>query len=214
VERLATSADPILEAVRRMGRWIDQLSDLARTQIGQPLRLDRQPTELVSLAEQITAEHQRTSGAHRVQVVSEVPQLIGDWDRARLERLLDNLLGNAIKYSPRGGEITLTIHLERPDGEDGWAVLRLRDEGVGIPAADLPYIFEPFRRAGNVAPEITGTGIGLVSARQAVEAHGGTITVQSEAGKGSTFTVRLPLAPPAAPALNAPNAPNAPRESA
>jgi signal transduction histidine kinase len=73
-------------------------------------------------------------------------------------------------------------------------MLAVRDQGVGIPAADLPHIFERFHRGGNVAGHIAGAGIGLATVRQIVEQHGGTITVESWPDKGSTFTVQLPLA--------------------
>jgi signal transduction histidine kinase len=76
----------------------------------------------------------------------------------------------------------------------------VRDQGIGIPAADLPRVFERFHRAGNVAGRIAGAGIGLAAARQIVEQHGGTISVERREGAGSTFAVRLPLAPPAPPA--------------
>jgi signal transduction histidine kinase len=77
-----------------------------------------------------------------------------------------------------------------------WAVLRVRDQGIGIPPADLPRIFERFYRATNVAGQIQGSGIGLAGSRQVVEQHGGTIVVESREGAGSTFTVRLPLDAP------------------
>lgn len=76
-----------------------------------------------------------------------------------------------------------------------WAVLAVQDQGLGIPAADLPQIFERFYRGKNAAGRTRGTGIGLASVRQIIEQHGGTITVVSEEGKGSIFTVRLPLRP-------------------
>jgi signal transduction histidine kinase len=117
--------------------------------------------------------------------------LAGDWDSARLERVLDNLLANAIKYTPEGGVITVII--VRDDDETGsWAVLSVRDSGVGIPAADLSHIFERFQRAGNVG-RIGGSGIGLSVARHIVELHGGSISVDSMEGEGSIFTIRLPL---------------------
>jgi signal transduction histidine kinase len=116
-----------------------------------------------------------------------VDSLVGEWDGQRLRRVLDNLLSNAVKYSPDGGEIV--VQLAR---EEDWAVLLVSDQGLGIPADDLPHIFERFRRARN-ATEIVGTGLGLSGARQLVEQHGGTIVVHSQEGAGSTFTIRLPL---------------------
>jgi len=95
-----------------------------------------------------------------------------------------------VKYSPRGGEIAVEVA-----AAGGAAVLVVRDSGVGIPAADLPHVFERFRRAGNVADRIAGTGLGLAGAKEIVEQHGGSIAVESVEGRGSAFTVRLPLAP-------------------
>lgn len=77
-----------------------------------------------------------------------------------------------------------------------WAVVRVSDQGVGIPTVDLPHIFERFHRAGNVAGRIDGTGVGLASARHNIEQHGGAISVHSEEGAGTTVTIRLPLAGP------------------
>jgi signal transduction histidine kinase len=94
----------------------------------------------------------------------------------------------------------VSVRLGREAGPGGpWAVLAVRDEGVGIPAADLPHIFERFRRGSNVLGRVEGTGIGLASARAIVEQHGGSIAVESVEGEGSTFTVRLPLRPPELP---------------
>jgi signal transduction histidine kinase len=107
---------------------------------------------------------------------------------------LDNLLSNAIKYSPAGGPVLVTVAREQIDG-GAYAVLAVQDHGVGIPAADLSHIFERFHRASNVQGRISGTGIGLASARQIVEQHGGDLTVRSTEGQGSVFTVLLPLAP-------------------
>jgi signal transduction histidine kinase len=113
---------------------------------------------------------------------------VGAWDGGRLQRVIDNLLGNAIKYSPSGGEVIVRLEA---CGE--WAVISVRDHGVGIPADDLPRIFEPFHRATNVVGRISGTGIGLSGTRRIVERHGGTLDVESSEGSGSIFTVKLPL---------------------
>jgi signal transduction histidine kinase len=123
--------------------------------------------------------------------VSAELELPGDWDAARLERVVDNLIGNAIKYSPAGGEVTLTLHQASADG-DRWAVLTVADQGLGIPAADLAHVFAPFGRGSNVG-EIAGTGVGLAGVKQIVEQHGGRVGVESDEGQGSTFTIWLPL---------------------
>src|SRR5581483_11115072 len=118
--------------------------------------------------------------------------LPGQFDAVRLERILTNLLSNAIKYSPDGGQVEVSLERWEEQG-CAWAIVRVRDYGLGIPAADLPHIFEPFHRATNVTGKITGTGLGLSSVQQMVTHHGGTITVESQEQHGSTFTVRLPL---------------------
>ncbi|HTE83116.1 MAG TPA: HAMP domain-containing sensor histidine kinase, partial [Dehalococcoidia bacterium] len=195
LERLLEGLATINETATKMGEQLDELLDLTRLQAGQPLELRRQPTDCVDLARRLTAEQQQVAERHQVRVETSLQELAGIWDAVRLRRVLDNLLSNAIKYSPAGGEVVVTVEREREDSTgDEWAVLSVRDQGLGIPAADLPHIFKRFRRAANVEGRIGGTGIGLTSARQIVEQHGGAIAVESEEGAGSTFTVRLPLA--------------------
>jgi signal transduction histidine kinase len=104
-----------------------------------------------------------------------------------VERVVANLLANAIKYSPAGGDVVVSVDV---DAES--AILTVRDEGLGIPATDIPHIFERFHRGSNVE-RISGTGIGLASAKDIVELHGGTISVTSVEGQGTTVAVQLPL---------------------
>jgi signal transduction histidine kinase len=190
--RLLDGLTKIDTASARMVAQIDELLDAARLRAGQPLDLDRERIDLAALVRQVAAEHQQTTQKHAIQVVSGVPELYGSYDAARIERVFANLLANAIKYSPQGGAIVIDIAHEQID-DKLWAVVAVRDQGVGIPAADLPHIFDRFHRAGNVARQIQGTGIGLSSARQIVEQHNGSIEVMSQEGVGATFTVRLPL---------------------
>jgi signal transduction histidine kinase len=190
----------------KMARQINALLDATRVRRGSVLELQPRPVDLVALTRRVAAEHQETTEHHTLLVDSTVESLTGSWDGERLERVVANLLGNAIKYSPAGGEICVRIRLEparahRTDvngatSGDAWVTLTVQDQGLGIPARDLPHIFERYRRGGNVAGTISGSGIGLAGARQIVEQHGGEITAASD-GAGSTFTVRLPLAPEA-----------------
>ena len=102
--------------------------------------------------------------------------------------MLQNLLSNAIKYSPHGGPITLSI-----TAQDEIVYVAIRDQGIGIPSYDLPHLFERFYRASNVSVDnISGVGIGLYVVQEIVALHGGTVTVESEEGHGSTFTICLP----------------------
>lgn len=109
-------------------------------------------------------------------------------DEERLRQVLSNLLSNAIKYAPGGGEIRVSANLT-PAGVE----LRVSDQGAGIAAHDLPHVFERFYRAeGDLTRRVKGTGLGLFLTRAIVNAHGGTIRVDSDPGKGATFTVTLP----------------------
>ena len=180
--------------VAHMVASLDDLLDVARADAGRPLVLQRQPTNLVTLVQAVVSTHQLLTSRHRIRYLHTDDQLGGYWDARRLERVVDNLLSNAVKYSPAGGEIVVETSREYAGCRGALAVLRVRDEGIGIPEADLETIFEPFRRGRNVAERIPGTGIGLATARQIVAHHGGTIAVASEPGAGTTFTIRLPLA--------------------
>ena len=111
-------------------------------------------------------------------------------DQQRLRQVLANLLSNAIKYSPGGGEIVSCV--SRVDGE---AQIAITDHGMGIPAEAIPHLFYRFFRADGAPAQAEWLGLGLYISRRIVEAHGGTIRVESERGQGSTFTVRLPLTP-------------------
>lgn len=188
VRRLADWATIIEINAARAAALLDELLDIARLEAGQALNLERRPTDLVALAERIVGEHQRDTERHRITFDAQEPELIGEWDVMRLARVLDNLLGNAIKYSPKGGEITVQVTREGP-----WAVLTVADQGMGIPEADRSLIFEQFHRGRNVTGQMAGTGVGLAFVRLVVEQHGGSIAVESQEGVGSTFTVRLPL---------------------
>jgi PAS domain S-box-containing protein len=191
-DRLNAALESIDTASLRMSRLVDELADVMRLRAGSEIDLHRESFDLVALARRAADEHSRATERHRIEVISEVEMLIGFWDGPRLERVLGNLLGNAIKYSPAGGQIALRI-ARAGNGDAEFAVLSVEDCGVGIPQADLSLIFERFRRAGNVE-SFAGSGIGLAGAKRIVELHGGTISVTSTEGQGSTFTVRLPIA--------------------
>jgi signal transduction histidine kinase len=132
-------------------------------------------------------------------------------DRLRLRQLFLNLVTNAIKYTPRGGRVEVTL-----DRRGDAAAFSVRDTGIGISAADLPYIFERFWRAdrarsrrvptadGRWVDERGGFGLGLAISQYIAQAHGGSLAVQSRLGRGSTFTVTLPLAAAEEPAVPSP----------
>jgi signal transduction histidine kinase len=179
-------------AARRLTAALDELLDVAQLQAGRRLALRRGPTDLVALVQRVAAEHQVATQDCRIVVRSNDPQLVGCWDTARLERALGNLVGNAVKYSPPGAEVGISLRSQH-DARGAWAEVEVQDRGIGIPAADLPHIFERFHRATNVSDHLPGTGLGLAGAHEIIEQHDGEIRVQTEEGHGSTFTVRLPI---------------------
>jgi signal transduction histidine kinase len=110
----------------------------------------------------------------------------------RLARVISNLLSNAARFTAGSGEIKVTLSQETRDGRR-WAVVSVADDGVGIPADDVPHVFDRFYRATNVTGKIAGTGLGLASAKQIVEQHGGAIGIASQVNIGTTVTVTLPM---------------------
>lgn len=149
-----------------MERLIRDLLDAAQLEAGRALELRREPADLVTLASRCVAAYEKLSAAHRLRLLASAPTAQGFWDVGRLERVVANLLANAIKYSPAGGDVVVSVDV---DAES--AILTVRGTGLGIPATDIPHIFERFHRGSNVE-RISGTGIGLASAKDIVERHG------------------------------------------
>jgi PAS domain S-box-containing protein len=191
-ERLGHCLDYISSAVVRMDHMIHELLDAAVEESGRPLTLMLAPIDLVALARQTVTEHQLAFELHQFCLEAEPAGLVAMVDGARVERVLGNLLSNAIKYSPDGGRVR--VRVAPACDEDGLlAEIAVQDEGLGIPPGDLQRIFDRFQRGSNVAGRISGTGLGLAGVRSIVELHGGSIRVDSEQGRGSTFTVTLPV---------------------
>lgn len=189
---VAVALGSIEEATTRMLALINDLADATRIRMGVPLELRRAPADLVALVREVVAG--QAFAGEPVTVEAETPVLIAEIDAPRFERVLTNLIGNAIKYSPPDAPIVVRVWREAGD-ETGGAVaaVSVADRGVGIPAEDLPTIWDRYTRGGNVSGHIAGSGLGLASVRAIVERHGGTVSVQSAVGEGSTFTVRIPM---------------------
>jgi PAS domain S-box-containing protein len=177
----------------RLNGLVGELMDVSLLRSGRALPLSPERLPLRSLVETVVAEHRRLVSDHTFEVVATGDPVI-EADGDRLERVMDNLIGNAVKYSGAGSRIQVSV-----DAADGEMTISVADDGRGIPAADLPHIFEPFHRAAN-ASGIRGTGLGLAGSRDVVRQMGGEITVASAEGLGSTFVVHLPseVKPPAA----------------
>ncbi len=185
-ERDQKRAAVMVEQVERLNTLITNLLDVSRIREGR-LSLSREPIDLSSLSQRIVDEISATQVDHQIILSgADTPHIIAG-DLLRLEQVLQNLLSNAIKYSPVGGAISLTLA-----PVDAMVCLSISDRGIGIAAADLPYIFDRFYRAPNPDYRISGMGIGLSVVREITLLHGGTITVDSQPGQGSTFRVFLP----------------------
>lgn len=189
---IADSFGRIDAAVQKMVYQLDELVDISHLQAGQSLALTYELADIVKLVRRTVEEQQGLAPRHRIAVMSDLPELSGNYDVVRVERALINLLTNAIKYSPSGGDILVSITSEEDD-TGTWATIRVQDHGIGIPTADLTQIFQRFYRAGNV-DGIKGTGIGLATVEWIVTQHGGQVALESTEGVGTTVILRLPLA--------------------
>ncbi len=177
-------------AVKRLVDLTEELLDVTRMQAGR-LLLQRAPTNVVTLARRVAAFLQQTTTRHQVEVRTEHAQLLADIDPGRVEQVLTNLIGNAIKYSPQGGPVTVTLWEEAATGV---VKICVEDRGIGIPVSQQAQIFGRFTRADNAqAWGISGTGLGLYICRELVERHGGQLWFESREDVGSTFFLTLPI---------------------
>lgn len=172
----------------RLALLVGDLLDVAMLRSGHSLNLERSEVDLGALVRRVVADHQAATRIHRIEVTGGLDAPITT-DPVRLERVLDNLIGNAVKYSPEGGEIVVEITPGHGD-----ASVSVRDHGIGIPAPDLAAIFEPYRRGSNVSG-LRGIGLGLSGSRDVIRELGGDLSVESTEGEGSVFTARVPRAP-------------------
>ncbi len=176
-----------------------ELLDLARIEQGggQPLYLDDVDIEpiVTGTLDRLRLFAQRQGVRLRAEVDAGLPPVLGDAER--IGQLLINLLHNAIKFSPAGGDVTVRARPEASTGGPGFVTLEVEDHGVGIPAEDLPRIFERFYKVDKARVRgAGGTGLGLAIVRHIAEDHGGRVSVDSVEGVGSTFRVAIPAAPP------------------
>lgn len=173
---------PVLDATRRLERLVEDLRTLSLSEAGM-LRPAAEPVDVGELLAGAVAVQRRAADEAGVALLVEGAGQEVTGDAIRLRGAVDNLLANALRHTPRGGLVRVS---ERREGGD--VVIEVADNGSGIPKDLLPRVFERFSR-GEESP---GSGLGLAIAREIVEAHGGTIGVESALGRGSTFTVRLP----------------------
>jgi signal transduction histidine kinase/DNA-binding response OmpR family regulator/ligand-binding sensor domain-containing protein len=180
---------------RRLLGLVNQLLAIARAESGR-LKLRARPADFLAfirrLVEALRPIARRKNIELNVSAPEQLPHMF--FDPEHMERIFTNLVGNATKFTPAGGHVTVDIRSNKQDDTGEWLVVEVRDDGPGIPTADLERIFERFyRRAHPGGGYQPGTGIGLALARELVLLHHGTIDVDSTEGQGSTFTVRLPV---------------------
>jgi two-component system phosphate regulon sensor histidine kinase PhoR len=185
----AQHAEPtlaILRQARRLQHLVNDLLDSARLE-GGLLTMQPEPFDLGALARRL-ADEAISLGVARVVVEAPSAAVVAIADPARVEQIIANLLDNARKYGPPDRPVVLTVV-----ADGGAARVAVRDEGPGIPADDLPRLFERFFRASNVADTTTGLGLGLALSRELARRMGGDLVVETAEGRGSTFTLTLPL---------------------
>jgi signal transduction histidine kinase len=181
----------MLAQSERLGRLVDQLLELSRLESGD-LPLHREEVLLRPLVSRVLSEIEITRARHDIELAQEVPEDLPVIfaDAERVHQVLFNLLDNAVRFTPSGGQVRVTA-----SQHNGSVDVAVTDTGPGIDAEHLPRLFDRFYRVDTArSREEGGTGIGLAIARSVVEAHGGRIWAESEPGKGSTFTFELPVA--------------------
>jgi PAS domain S-box-containing protein len=190
-EKARTKLELVARQTDRLSRLVGQLMDVSRIRAGR-LRLELEEVDLAAIVRDVAARHGEEAARAGTQIrVGGVEVARGRWDRLRLEQVVTNLITNAMKFG-LGQPVEISV-----DDHGPCAGLAVTDHGVGITAEDIERIFERYEQ-GTSARGRGGLGLGLYIVRQIVEAHGGTVRVESQAGAGSTFKVELPREPPAA----------------
>jgi PAS domain S-box-containing protein len=187
-DKQLTHLHRIQTAVKHMTQMLNDVLIIGKAEAGK-LNFNPAPLDLITYCQNIVEQVQLNArNQHTISFGSEFSSLPACMDEKLLGHILNNLLSNAIKYSPTGSTVTLTLTCE----DNQSVFLAIQDMGIGIPSEDLPLLFESFHRATNVG-NIQGTGLGLAIVKKCIDAHQGEITVISEIGVGTTFTVKLPL---------------------
>jgi len=172
------------EEVARMTRLVADLQVLGSAEAA-GFTLERSCTDLGKIADETAREFAGLFEGADIRLQTRLEPATAWADQVRVGQMVANLLSNALKYTPKGGLVRLEVTPEGP-----WAIIRVSDSGPGIPADELPHVFDRFFRGRTASP--SGTGIGLTVVAELAQAHGGTAEAASQPGQGSTFTIRLP----------------------
>ncbi len=186
-EQQQTFVERVQNSVANITALVNQLLDLGRIEAGFDTH-----KELIDIgpvvdfaAESMQPLAEKKSQDITLHIAAELPAILAN--PARIQQVAENLIGNAIQYTPSGGRIEIRVY-----PEEHQLILQVSDNGPGIPPADQPYVFDKFYRGSNVADESSGTGLGLAIVKSIVEAHNGRVWVESKLGEGTTFTVVFP----------------------
>lgn len=175
-----------------LSRLVDDLLDISRVEAGQALALDCQAVRLDDLVREILLHYQGKSPNHRFELHCVTAQTAIQADPVRIRQILNNLVSNAVKYSPQGGLIKVVI----TDGGDGRCRFSVSDEGIGMTAEQVEHSFDSFYRADFSNTAVQGAGLGMSIVRHIVQAHQGEIWLESQPGLGTSVHVELPVLPP------------------
>ncbi|WP_306466085.1 sensor histidine kinase [Corallococcus exiguus] len=198
-ERMQRTLSLVRRQVARLDRMVGDLLDATRIEAGK-LELQPEVRDTRELARSVVELYQSSESGHTLELVVPDAAVLVRADPSRLEQVLNNLVSNALKYSPSGSRVEVAV---RGDGDH--VVLAVADQGIGMSPEELQGLFIPFQRAGNAKQRAPGVGLGLSVSRRIIEAHGGRIEVESQPGQGSVFRVHLARVSAGPPRLPAPS---------
>jgi PAS domain S-box-containing protein len=178
----------ILNEGKRLAKLINEMLDISRLEGGQ-IELIKNDFDIIKLLQEVIESNQKAIKTKELILTKDIPSepAIIKGDKEKMSRVLNNILNNAVKFTPHKGRINISAVSLYKEFE-----VTISDTGVGIPEKDLPYIFQKFYRVSRPGTEIPGTGLGLVFVKQIVDLHKGFITIQSEVNKGTTVILKLP----------------------
>jgi PAS domain S-box-containing protein len=190
--RTATAASRIVRATQRVSRMITDLLDLARARTAGGIAIHPRETDLRRVCEQVVEEVTKAVPGRKIEIAAPV-RIGGRWDEDRIAQVVDNLVTNAVRYSP----VDSVVHIETGAAGEGRVFLRVRNEGDPIAPEIAAVLFEPFKRGVGTRGAGSGLGLGLYIASEIARAHGGEIVLESSDERGTCFRVTLPVEPPA-----------------
>jgi signal transduction histidine kinase len=174
-----------------LSRLVDDLLDISRIEAGQPLVLDYQPVRLDNLAREVLLTYQEKSQRHRFELHCITAQTEIQADLGRIRQVFNNLVSNAVKYSPQGGLIKITL-----DEREGRCRCSVTDEGIGMTAEQVEHSCDSFYRADSSNTAVQGVGLGMSIVRHIIQAHHGAMQIESQLNLGTTVHFELPVGPP------------------